>query len=152
MGSAFVLRSPVNLIVALFVGATLFGCERYAVTLNQQPIYTPPPLYSDFSVPDQALADCLKQTIADQKIARVEQLTSLTCRYTGLSSLAGIDHFTALQELDVSHNQLQEAQILARLMRLRTLKINDNPDLQCETLAPLTQKDLQITPPAHCGT
>lgn len=152
MESASVRRSPIALILALSVGATLFGCERYAVTLNQQPIYTPPPLYSDFTVPDQALADCLKQTIADQKVVRVEQLTSLTCRHTGLTSLTGIDHFTALRELDVSHNRLREAQALARLMQLRTLKINDNPDLQCETLAPLTQKDLQITPPAHCGT
>lgn len=152
MESAFVRRTPITLILALSVGATLFGCERYAVTLNQQPIYTPPPLYSDFTVPDQALADCLKQTIADQKIVRVEQLTSLTCRHTGLTSLTGIDHFTALRELDVSHNRLREAQALARLMQLRTVKINDNPDLQCETLAPLTQKDLQITPPAHCGT
>lgn len=152
MGTAFVIRSPAALIVAWSLVFALFGCERYAVTLNQQPVYTPPPLYSDFTVSDPALADCLKQTITDRKIARLEQLTSLTCRHAGLKSVAGIEHFSSLRELDVSHNQLREAQTLAKLPQLRLLKINDNPDLQCDSLAPLTQKELQITRPAHCET
>lgn len=151
METAFFRRSPARLIVVLSLGTALFGCERYAVTLNEQPIYTPPPLYADFAVADQALTDCLKQTIADKKITRVEQLTSLACRHTGLTSVVGLEHFNALQELDLSHNRLQQAQTLAKLPQLRLLKINDNPDLQCDSLAPLTQKDLKITPPAHCG-
>jgi Leucine-rich repeat (LRR) protein len=150
MGSIFTRRSPAGLILALSFGAALFGCERYAITLNEQPIYTPAPLYSDYTVVDEALADCLKQTIADKKITRAEQLITLTCRHTGLRSLSGLEHFRALQELDLSHNQLQQAQTLAHLPQLRVLKINDNPNLLCESLAPLTQKELKITLPSHC--
>ncbi len=128
----------------------LAGCARYRVTLNEQPIYTPPPLYSKFEVSDPALADCLHQTIADQNITVPEQLKRLTCRHAGLETLAGLEHFAALEELDISHNKLREVAQLARLPQLRKLQLNDNPSLQCTDLAPLARPNLQITPPAHC--
>jgi hypothetical protein len=134
----------------LSVAAALFGCERYAVTLNQQPVYTPPPLYSDFAVADLALRDCIKQTIIDSKVTRVEQLTALTCRHAGLTSLAGLEHFAFLQELDLSHNQLLDARVLAKLPQLKALKIQENPALRCDTLVELAQTEVHITAPAHC--
>lgn len=133
------------------ITAILFGCERYAVTLNQQPVYTPPPLYSGFAVADQALMDCIKQTIIDNKVVRIEQLTALTCRHAGLTSLTGLEHFAFIQELDVSNNQLEDAQILAKLPKLKILKIQDNTVLRCGTLNELTQNGVRISAPVHCS-
>ena len=149
MGVALTPRSP-RLIVALSLTAVLFGCERYAVTLNQQPVYTPPPLFSDFSIADKALSDCIKQTIVDKKVVKAEQLISLTCRHAGVTSLQGLQQFPALQELDVSFNQLQSAAPLAKLAQLTRLKIDNNPALECASLTQLKQAELEITPPAHC--
>lgn len=142
-------RSTKIIVTHLFTGL-LFGCERYAITLNQQPVYTPPPLYSEFSVADSALKDCLKQTIADQNITRVEQLISLTCRHTGLNSIAGLAHFSALQELDISHNQLHDVKELAKLKQLKSLKLSGNVFLSCDEIAALRHDGLTIVPPTHC--
>lgn len=137
-------------ILSLSLAATLFGCERYAVTLNQQPVYTPPPLYHDFAVADQALRDCIKQTIVDKNVVRVEQLTALTCRHAGLTSLEGLEHFAFIEQLDLSHNQLVDAQVLAKLPQLKTLKIQENTALRCDTLAGLAEAGVHIAAPAHC--
>lgn len=150
MAVAFTLRSP-GRIVVLFVAAALFGCERYAVTLNQQPVYTPPPLFSDFSLEDKPLLDCVRQTIMDKKVVRAEQLTVLTCRHAGVRSLQGLAQFPALQELDLSFNQLEDAAALANLPKLTRLRIDHNPSLQCASLAELKQTGVAITAPEHCS-
>lgn len=141
---------PARPIFFFSLAAVLFGCERYAVTVNHQPVYTPPPLYSDFAIADTALQECIKQTIVDKKVVRIEQLTALTCRHAGLTSLAGLEHFAFLQELDLSHNQLVDTQALTKLTQLKTLKIQENPALACEGLAELAQAGLSISAPAHC--
>lgn len=149
MGTRFF--SSLRYILLYSTVAALFGCERYAVTLNQQPVYIPPPLYSDFKVADKALMNCLKQTIADRKVVRTEQLTSLTCRHAGVASLEGLDHFAFLQELDLSHNQLVDAQSLGLLTQLKVLRIQENAKLKCETLTSLPQSGLKVTAPDHCA-
>lgn len=149
MGASFTL--PTRSIFFFSLVVPLFGCERYAVTINQQPVYTPPPLYSEFAITDVALKDCIEQTIVDKKVVRVEQLTALTCRHAGLTSLEGLEHFAFIQELDISHNQLVDARVLTRLPQLKALKIQENPALRCDVLAELAQAGVQqITAPAHC--
>ena len=148
MGASIIL--PTRSIFFFSITAALFGCERYAVTLNQQPVYTPPPLYHGFAVADQALMDCIKQTIMDNKVVRVEQLTSLTCRHAGVKSLTGLQHFTFIQQLDLSHNRLKDVQVLTQLPQLKAVKIQDNTELKCDTLAELTQTGVNVTAPTHC--
>lgn len=128
---------------------TLGGCARYQVTLNEQPIYSPPPLYSQYEVPDEGLKNCLHQTIADKQITRAEQLTQLVCRYAGIKSVQGLDVFVALEELDLSHNVLRNLKPLRSLTKLRLLKINDNPDLMCDTVPQVTS-GLRIINSSHC--
>lgn len=144
------LTFSVRLIFCFFLVAFLFGCERYAVTLNQQPVHTPPPLYGDFAVADLALKNCIKQTIADNKVVRLEQLTRLVCRHAGLRSLKGLEHFTFIQELDLSHNALVDVQTLTQLPQLKMLKIQENPELACAPLAELIQVGVHVSAPGHC--
>lgn len=126
----------------------LGGCARYQVTLNEQPIYSPPPLYSQFDVTDDALKNCLRQTIADKQITRAEQLTQLVCRHAGITSVQGLEVFASLEELDLSHNALRNIKPLQSLNRLRLLKVNDNPDLMCDTVPQVD--DLNIINSVHC--
>lgn len=128
----------------------LGGCARYQVTLNEQPIYSPPPLYSQFEVADESLKNCLHQTIADKQITRAEQLTQLVCRHAGIKSVQGLEVFAALEELDLSHNALRNLKPLRGLAKLRLLKINDNPDLMCDTV-PQIASDLHIINSSHCA-
>lgn len=131
----------------LLVG--LGGCARYEVTLNEQPIYSPPPLYNQFEVADEALESCLRQTIADKRITQADQLTQLVCRYAGIRSIQGLESFIALEELDLSYNKLGDVKTLNNLNKLQRLKINDNPDLLCDTL-PQARPELQIVNALHC--
>jgi len=128
---------------------SLGGCARYEVTLNDQPVYSPPALYSQFEVADEALENCLRQTIADKRITQADQLTQLVCRYAGIKSIQGLENFFALEELDLSHNALVDLKPLKSLGKLLRLKINDNPNLLCDTL-PQARPDLQIVNAAHC--
>jgi Leucine-rich repeat (LRR) protein len=128
---------------------SLGGCARYQVTLNEQPLYSPPPLYSQFEVADEALKNCLHQTIADKHITHANQLTQLVCRHAGIKSIQGLEGFDALEELDLSHNTLRDVKPLQSFSKLRLLKINDNPDLLCDTL-PQARLGLQIINATHC--
>ena len=140
----------VKIIFVSTMAASLSACERYAVTLNQQPIYTPPPLYSKFTLADEALMTCVKQTIVDQNVTAADKLTRLSCSHAGVRTLDGLEHFAALEELDVSFNKLQDISIMNGLKKLRVLKINDNPALSCDQLAALKHAELTIIPPVHC--
>ncbi|MBC6905609.1 hypothetical protein DWB84_09090 [Saccharophagus sp. K07] len=143
---------PIKIISTISIAAALCACGRYAVTLNEQPIYTPPALYSQFSLADEALLNCVKQTIIDQKITSADALVRLTCRHAGVKSLTGLDHFSSLEELDVSFNDLQDISSLNQLKKLRLLKLNDNPALRCDQLISLEQAELTIVPPKHCDS
>jgi hypothetical protein len=127
----------------------LGGCAEYQITLNEQPIYTPPPLYSQYEVADEALRNCLRQTILDQRITQADQLSRLICRHAGIESLQGLETFVALEELDISHNALRDLSPLQNLPKLRLLRAHDNPELLCDSL-PVSRETLEIMAPAHC--
>lgn len=131
--------------------ATLYGCDRYLVSLNYNPIYVPPPLYADFEVLDEALDTCIRQTIADQRVRKVEQLVTLRCSNAGIRTLEGLEHFAWLQKLDLSANQISNAVALRKLPHLQYLKLTENPELNC---AELPRADTPTAPellaPQHC--
>jgi hypothetical protein len=62
---------PAGLPVLLFLAlacALPSGCADYAVTFNEHAVYTPPPLFSDFALEDEALDACVRQHIVDQAV------------------------------------------------------------------------------------
>jgi hypothetical protein len=128
----------------------LSACGPYQVTLNERQVYSPPKIYSDFSLVDEGLKNCVRQTLLDQKISRPEDLTRLICRHAGIANLEGLSHFFALQELDLAHNNLQSVSVLGEFKQLRLLKLSNNPKLLCDQLSLLKQKDLHKTLPEHC--
>lgn len=134
------------------ISIALSGCSRYAFSVNDNELYRPAPLYTDSQVADEALAACIKQTIYDKRITKVEQLQSLNCSNAGIRSLAGLEHFAWLQKLDVSNNNISDSGALRRLNQLQYLKISGNPQLDCANLVPKdAQNKREIVAPEHCS-
>lgn len=146
-------------ICALIASATLVGCKDFAVSVNQNEIYTPPAIFTDYKIADPQLDACVEQTISDARVTSLEQLTRLNCSNAGIKSLVGLDKFYALEELNLadnqlvtidelaslgrlkvlilSNNQLNKASPLLRLLHLEQLKIDNNPELSCGDLLQL---------------
>lgn len=141
--------APTRAIWAL-LALVLSGCGPYAFTLNEQPIYTPPPLFSDYELSDRNLHNCVQQTIADRRIRKAEDLTRLECTHGGIESLEGIEVFTGLRLLNLAHNQLVHADQLLQLSALERVRLTDNPDLECAELHALTERDVVVDKPEQC--
>jgi len=113
-------------LLALFLVPLVTACSQYTVTLNENPIYTPPTLFTGFEAPDPNLRACLDQTIKDKRITEPSQLKHLVCTHAGIKDLEGIGQFVQLQAIDLSHNSLTSLNPLAPLSQLRQLLLEDN--------------------------
>ncbi|MDO3386501.1 leucine-rich repeat domain-containing protein [Gilvimarinus sp. SDUM040013] len=163
---------------ALWLLATviLAACSGYEVSFNDNVLYTPKELLKDVEVADRNLELCIVQTIKDEKITNVAQLTRLRCTHAGIVSLAGLERFYALTELDLSDNEItdievlerlgkltmllldgnniREAAPLLRLLKLTELTLGENEQLACEELnkveTQIKQNNGTIEYPLHC--
>ncbi|MEZ5567792.1 MAG: hypothetical protein R3E54_05530 [Halioglobus sp.] len=157
-----------TLILPLFL---LVACQGYDFTVNERVVYSPPPLFRDFALADEALRDCVMQLIADERITRVEQLVTLNCSHAGIESLDGLDVFSSLGSLRLSANRVRNLLALSALPeleqlylddnrvidpvplysleKLQTLDLSGNPGLQCPDPGAL-QQVAQLALPSHC--
>tara|TARA_R110000823_G_scaffold210224_4_gene340448 strand:- start:7026 stop:7535 length:510 start_codon:yes stop_codon:yes gene_type:complete len=162
----FLLRC--GLILPLFF---LYACQGYDVRVNERVVYTPPPLFKQFDLPDAALRVCVQQVIADESITRASQLVALNCSHAGIENLDGLQVFSSLASLRLSANrirnllalsELQELQHLYldsnrvidpvplnRLQKLQTLDLTANPALQCPESGAFSGVG-KLSLPAHC--
>lgn len=160
----------IGITVLLFA---LYACADYSFHLNEQPIYIPPPLFTDYRLADEALHQCVEQTIEDNNVTTPQQLNRLNCSSAGIESLEGLERFGDIHELNLASNRLTDIEPLARLtrlevlvlrenhlqsatpllslLRLRHLDLSDNPDLLCadaQQLATHLQGTTHLPP--HC--
>lgn len=168
-------RKSIFFICALISSVILTGCKDYSVSINERMVYTPAPIFSDYKIADTQLATCVAQTIADAHVTTAEELKRLNCSNAGIKSLAGLDKFFALEELNLADNQLVDiSQIeplgrlkivilsgnnfknvapLLHLLHLQQLDIEDNKQLDCADLLQLVanaEQKLDISMPSHC--
>lgn len=131
----------------------LSACSKYQLTLNDQVMYTPPPLFTHFSTEDLNLRNCLDQAIKDQKVTQPAQLTLLDCSNAGVTSIKGLEIFSGLKQINLAHNQLQDIAPLAAMTDLEVLVINHN---QLKSAAALLNKprlarlDMSDNPALDC--
>lgn len=148
------MRSTIIIASISVLCALLSACDRYLITLNDRPLSEPKPLFSAFTVADKGLAGCLRQLIEDQGIRRAEQLVALTCSHAGIASLEGIETFDQLQTVNLATNQITSVTPLFTLSKVRSLSLEDNPDLDCRELETLARKlsgSASIRAPKHCS-
>lgn len=160
-------------ITTLALAALLAGCADYSFTVNERVVYTPAPLFSDYSIADTSLAECVAQHIADARVTDPKALEALNCSHAGVESLNGIQVFSKLVRLKLSQNRIIELQPLADMAALQELHLDDNalqsispirdlPELQyldlrgntnlrCEGLSVFRRHTgLELQTPAHC--
>ncbi|WP_331353126.1 leucine-rich repeat domain-containing protein [Cellvibrio sp. UBA7671] len=102
------------------------GCKNYSVSVNENIVYTPPSIFKDYQITDAKLRDCVEQTIYDLHITSAEDLTRLNCSNAGIKSLAGLDKFFALKELNLADNQIADISEIEQLGRLERLVLTNN--------------------------
>ncbi|MDC0411508.1 hypothetical protein OAM23_04390 [Luminiphilus sp.] len=105
------------------------GCEtldRYDIMMNDVPVYQAASVATVSGVEDNALAQCLQQTLNDAKATSFVALTSLNCSHGGITTLAGLAQFTGLKSLKLSGNQIRNLMVLERLVELEALWLDDN--------------------------
>lgn len=135
----------------VLVSFFLQSCDRYLITFNEQPIHQPTSLLTNFSLDDPSLEACIKQTVKDLTIKHREQLTRLQCSHAGITSLAGIDQFPYLVELNLSNNMLSNISPLLLLVNLERIDLSGNPAIKCEDIKSLANRitvDLKL--PHNC--
>ena len=165
-----------NYMCGLFLVSLIAGCKTYSVSLNNNVVYTPLPLFKDFAIADTHLSNCVEQTINDEKITKAEDLKQLNCSHAGISSLAGLEKFYRIEELNLAENALQSiaplnnfsqlqvlilrknnltsAEPVLRMLALRELDVSENAKLACSDLTQLAANfnkgDLKLILPAQC--
>lgn len=112
--------------VTCLSAALLGGCQGYDLKFNEQLVYSPTPVFSDFEVPDAALKTCIGQAIMDNQVKTADMLTTLNCSSAGIADLQGISVFTALSTLNLSSNEIRNLVELGRLTNLQELNLSDN--------------------------
>ncbi len=160
----------------LFAIFLVAGCKTYSVSLNNNVVYTPAPLFKDFVIDDVHLRNCVEQTITDEKITKAENLKQLNCSHAGIRSLNGLEKFHQIEQLNLAENALQSiaplsnfsqlrvlilrknnltsAEPILRMLALRELDISDNAKLSCGDLkqaaANFHKGDLKLVLPEQC--
>ncbi len=117
-----------RLLIFLFIfSPVLLGaCSSYDLTVNDRVVYTPRPLFSDYSIEDPALADCVARAIAEYKVSSAAQLQELDCPGAAVASLKGLATFTALSRIELSHNEITDLAPLSAITSLQELYLNGN--------------------------
>ena len=149
----------------------LAGCDKYDIKVNDRVVFTPRPLFSDFTIADTALAACIEQAIVDRNITSAAELSALNCSHAGIKDLAGIATFTGLTQLKLSANEIRNLVELAQLSLLQdvyldenqvvdpvplyqlpalnTLDLSGNAKLQCPAASAFVRLE-KLTLPEHC--
>jgi len=137
----FLLRCQAASFMALAIAIciSIAGCETYDVTVNERLVYTPKPLFTDYTIDDNALTDCVDQAIIDAKATSAGQLTTLNCSQSTISSLAGLSTFTGLTRLKLSSNSIRNLLELQPLKNLQELYLDNNVVVDPVPLYDLTQ-------------
>lgn len=104
----------------------LTACQGYDFKVNDKVVYSPAPLFSDFTVADEALQQCLEQAIIDGSVSAPEQLSTLNCSNAGIESLEGLSRFPGIKALRLSSNNIRNLVELNKLLALEDLYLDQN--------------------------
>lgn len=112
----------------------LSSCKNYSVSLNDNLVYTPAAVFTNFTLADEHLRTCVAQTLSDKHITAAADLKQLNCSNAGITSLAGLETFTGIEQLNLSENGLTVVPQLAKLAQLRVLSLRKNNLTNAESL------------------
>ncbi len=118
----------------LFAILALTACsQRFAVSINERPVFDPRPGASAYRFADSGLQACVNFAL-QQPGASFDTLTILACPDWEIENIEGIGSIATLQYLDISNNRLTSLAPLSALTRLSGLNAAAN---QLTDIAPL---------------
>jgi Leucine-rich repeat (LRR) protein len=132
---------------------SLSSCGQYDVSINDRLIYEPPRLLHVVAIPDQALRDCIEQTIVDEHITTIELLTQLNCSQSAIEDLTGLSQLTALERIKLSNNRIRNTMELGRIASLTHIWLDQNIVVDVtplQSLPKLTLLELEGNPTLQC--
>jgi Leucine-rich repeat (LRR) protein len=124
-------------ILACLTLLSLAACQGYDLTVNDKIVYSPPPLFKAFTVPDEALHQCLEQAIIDGAVTAPEQLSALNCSNAGIENLEGLSSFPGIKTLRFSSNKIRNLVEINKMLALEELYLDDNRVVDPVPLYPL---------------
>jgi len=145
------IRSIATVLTAL----ALASCGSYDFTINEKVVYSPKPLFSDFSLPDPALHRCVEQAVTQGKITKAGDLEILNCSHAGITDLEGLELFTGLSKLKLSFNKVQDIAALSALSKLEVLQLDTNHIVDARPLlqiSALRELNLSANPQLICSS
>lgn len=106
----------------------LGGCKGlpYTVTFNDKVLYTPNAILREGLLRDAGLQACLNQALESGEQQDPLAVTLLACPGVGVESLAGIEALVALEQLELSDNNITNLSPLLNLKNLRVLNLRNN--------------------------
>lgn len=121
-------HAPLSLLASALAGlvATIAGCAGYEYKLNERTVFEGPRLFTEYTIPDEALQQCVAQAISDQRITRAEALEDLNCTHAGIVSLEGLQTFSGLRRLGLDDNAITDLSPLYGLRSLELLQVRGN--------------------------
>jgi len=119
-------RRIITATFCLLTLSALCACSRYAVSINENIIYQPPPLFSSYSIADVTLKQCVQNTIAENNLTKAERVLRLICPPGEIKSLAGLEVFDNLEYLGLSGNKVSNIKVVENMLRLKQLKLGQN--------------------------
>src|SRR5690606_19700984 len=99
--------------------------QRFAVSVNEQPIYDPRPNTTEYRFQDPGLQACVNIALQRPNTS-AESITTLACPGWQIAAIEGIDALRALQHLDISDNNISSIAPLDALDNLSTLTASNN--------------------------
>lgn len=88
---------------------------------------------NDLGINDKALLQCIKNTVetalshsGESPISSATEIKKLHCRSGNIQHLDGLEHFTKLQDIDLSYNKIQNLTPLQPLTQVKTLNLMHN--------------------------
>lgn len=117
----------------------LSACSDYSLTVNEQVVYTPPRIFTDFRLQDLELQRCVDQSIVEGGITAAKQLERLQCPGKAIVSVEGLELFSELKVLGLEHNALTDITSLGQLTKLEQLNLADNALVDVSALQTLNK-------------
>lgn len=146
--------TTVKLCSTLMTTLAIAACT-YQVSLNEKVVYEPPPLFSEFSIGDQALKTCVKSEIREQEIKSADALLAISCPAGKIKALDGLEVFIKLESLGLADNQIKDITALEKLTQLRRLNLRNNDVEETSALVALLQLeyiDLRSNSALNCSS
>lgn len=113
---------PVLLLLAL----SACSHNPYTITFNDNVMYSPNKALLNSIVTDPSLQGCINQVLATMESANAAEIKLLACPDAGIKSLEGINALSALEQLELSDNLIDNLSPLSGMRNLRVLSIRNN--------------------------